>query len=103
MYAVILCFDQQVEAAVRAIWRELADKQISNYAAQVRERKPHITLASFDGLENVSDLVSDLEKFCKEISRFAVTFSSMQKKSCQQPLPCVKTKQNWRDELSKFS
>jgi 2'-5' RNA ligase len=76
MYGVIALFDEKSEQFIKDIWRNLRDLGISNYAYEVEDRRPHLTLASYTNL--------DLEAFKKKMNRvyenqrvLPVTFSSI--------------------------
>lgn len=55
MYAVIATLDERTNQKIKGLWRELKDLSLSDYAYQVKDRKPHITLADFetDAIEEV--------------------------------------------------
>ncbi|MDG4656320.1 2'-5' RNA ligase family protein [Ectobacillus antri] len=54
MYAIIALFEEETHQQVIRIWNELADLRISHYAQEIENRQPHITLASYDKLEEIS-------------------------------------------------
>lgn len=72
MYAIVAGFDYQTEKRVRELWQGLAENRISDYAAQVVDRKPHITLASFDEIRNFKDFQENLKIWVNK--RPAVSF-----------------------------
>lgn len=76
MYALIACFDKQTENMICGIWKELADEKISNYAKKVKNRSPHLTLASYDQLD-LGDYLPMLKKFCQSHTKLKVEFSSV--------------------------
>lgn len=55
MYAVIATLDERTNQKIKGLWRELKGLSLSDYAYQVKDREPHITLADFetDAIEEV--------------------------------------------------
>ncbi|MBM7636365.1 2'-5' RNA ligase family protein [Streptococcus saliviloxodontae] len=51
MYALVMCLDHKSQKEVKKVWKQLAAESLSHYAYEVREREPHVTLASFDYLD----------------------------------------------------
>ena len=43
-------FDEESERYIKEVWKELSDQAISTYAEEVIDRRPHITLASYQRL-----------------------------------------------------
>ncbi|WP_409250877.1 2'-5' RNA ligase family protein [Bacillus sp. SCS-153A] len=54
MYGVIAVFDDETDKAICEVWQELKEHSISFYAQEVINRIPHITLASYEYLEEDS-------------------------------------------------
>lgn len=50
MYGLIALFDEKTEQIIKDIWKELKEQSISFYAYEVEDRIPHITLASYNDL-----------------------------------------------------
>ncbi|MEK5520494.1 2'-5' RNA ligase family protein [Heyndrickxia sp. FSL W8-0423] len=62
MYGIIAHFDRETEEYIKTIWKELSELSISSYAEEVRNRRPHLTLASYNAL--------DEEKFIRRFTDF---------------------------------
>lgn len=45
MYGVVAHFDSNTELYIKNVWKELSDKAISQYAEEVQDKRPHITIA----------------------------------------------------------
>ncbi|WP_274654588.1 2'-5' RNA ligase family protein [Paenibacillus humicola] len=52
MFAVVAHFDQKTEQAINAIWEGLSDSSISDYAYDISDRKPHITIADYSDIDD---------------------------------------------------
>ncbi|WP_394405212.1 2'-5' RNA ligase family protein [Streptococcus sp. 20-1249] len=50
---------------------------MSDYARQVQNRKPHVTLASYEIVDSQSEFIESLKQFCEQRSQFTVTLSSV--------------------------
>lgn len=48
MYALIGLFDNHLEQTIHKVWQGLSQLGLSQYAYEVDNREPHMTLASFD-------------------------------------------------------
>ncbi|MGT2754034.1 2'-5' RNA ligase family protein [Streptococcus ovis] len=77
MYAVILTFDEQIEDRIKKIWQELEEQGISDYASQVQNRKPHLTLASYEEIANVEVFEKQFNLFYRQVPSLTVQFSSL--------------------------
>jgi 2'-5' RNA ligase len=49
-YAIHAFFDDQTQAAIKSVWKELADRGVTPYLYQSANR-PHLTLAIYDKLD----------------------------------------------------
>lgn len=76
MYAVIALFDEVTENVMRQVWKELYDKSISTYAYEVEDRRPHITLASYENLEK-TEFIQFMDEYYRDTDCIEVTFSSI--------------------------
>ncbi len=61
MYGVIALFDEKMEQTIINLWKDLKEKSISNYAFEVQNRRPHITLASYNKI-NKTDFIQLLDE-----------------------------------------
>ena len=57
MYWVIGLFDKETEQKVEDIWTQLSENSISFFSEEMKDARPHITLASYYDLNkmNTSD------------------------------------------------
>jgi 2'-5' RNA ligase len=76
MFGLIAIFDEQTEELIKNIWMEIAEKSISAYAYEVKDRKPHITLASYNNL-NLADFIIQMDGTYKNQSVIDIKFSTM--------------------------
>ncbi|WP_433750828.1 2'-5' RNA ligase family protein [Falsibacillus pallidus] len=60
MYGLIALFDNITEQFIKNIWSGLKENFISSYAYEVEDRRPHITIASYNHL--------DVDKFISQIN-----------------------------------
>lgn len=77
MYAVILTFDEQTEIRIKKIWQELEEQGISDYASQVQNRKPHLTLASYEEIANLEVFEKQFNLFYRQVSSLPIHFSTL--------------------------
>lgn len=76
MYAVIACFDTKTESTIRTLWYELKVRGISEYAFEVENRTPHVTLASYETLM-VEPFIQQMDAWYPMQSGFEVMFQSI--------------------------
>ncbi|KGX84879.1 2'-5' RNA ligase family protein [Pontibacillus marinus] len=62
MYAVVGYFGPQTEEQIQAIWKDLSEQGISDYAYRVGGNRPHITFAGYDEVDE-SSFITDLESY----------------------------------------
>ncbi|MGG0731207.1 2'-5' RNA ligase family protein [Bacillus paramycoides] len=74
MYAIVAFFDDSTEQYLEEIWRELREHSISNYSIETKDKRPHITLASYDYLDKES-FMKDMDKFYDSKSKVEIVFS----------------------------
>ncbi len=78
-YAVELFFDQRTDAAVRKLWRWLADEGISTYLAS-SDSIPHISLGGFDDLDGLqtAQVTETLQALAESTGPFPATFTGIE-------------------------
>lgn len=76
MYGFIAVFDDATEQLVKNIWAELHEKTISSYAYEVKDRIPHITIASYNRL-NTEQFMKHMDVHYCDQSALDITFSSI--------------------------
>ncbi|GIP29349.1 hypothetical protein J23TS9_44790 [Paenibacillus sp. J23TS9] len=74
MYGVVLHFEQEIELMIKKIWGELSELSISNYAEEVIDRKPHITLAGYQNM-NIDDFIYSFDRLFDMQSKFHLEFN----------------------------
>lgn len=76
MYGLIALFDESTEQLIRNIWKELMERSISSYAYEVEDRKPHITLASYNNL-NIPDFIEQMDVTYKNHPVIDIQFNTI--------------------------
>jgi hypothetical protein len=76
MYGLIAIFDERTDELIKNTWKELKEKSISTYAYEVKNRKPHITLASYNNL-NETDFIKQMNETYKNQSEIGITFNTI--------------------------
>lgn len=77
MFALIMTLDDNLQATIKEFWKELSDAQLSQYAYEVTDREPHITLASFDEGTPKDDIIKSLEVLTLPNSPIDISFTSI--------------------------
>lgn len=76
MYWVVALFDEKTEQRITDIWKELSDNDISFYGEEIKEGRPHLTLRSYDELDE-NEYIRLLEKFYSDKFGFDITFNTI--------------------------
>jgi hypothetical protein len=76
MYGIIGLFDKETDNKIRMIWEELHAESISFYAEEVVDRKPHITLGSYETLDE-GECIRKLDEFYQGQSCLDISFASL--------------------------
>ncbi|MBS4174704.1 2'-5' RNA ligase family protein [Bacillus sp. FJAT-49736] len=76
MYGFIALLDKETEDSIKDIWRELKLRSISSYAEEVENRQPHITLASYNQLDQ-GDFIQWMDQFYDSTPQVEITFNSL--------------------------
>ncbi|MET0959895.1 MAG: 2'-5' RNA ligase family protein [Psychrobacillus psychrotolerans] len=76
MYGLIAIFDEKTEQTIKHIWKELKEKSISSYAYEVENRRPHITLASYNDI-NKTEFINKMDEFYKDKPTIDIMFNSI--------------------------
>jgi 2'-5' RNA ligase len=53
MYAILGLFDDKTNRMILDMWKEMREKRISFYGADLEENLPHITMASYTNLDRI--------------------------------------------------
>lgn len=67
MYAIELFFSEEVEEYVRKKWKDLSLNNITSSIYEIEEIRPHITLAVYDEIENISGFKSDFVEYFRDV------------------------------------
>ncbi|MFJ8064035.1 2'-5' RNA ligase family protein [Psychrobacillus sp. NPDC096426] len=76
MYGIIALFDEQTEQMITDIWKELKEKSISYYAYEVENRRPHITLASYNKIYK-NEYMKLMDEFYNDKQAIDITFNAI--------------------------
>lgn len=76
MYGVVLYFDSETEKIIKTLWKELSDSGISNYAYEIENRKPHITLADYSDLKE-SEYKELFDCYYQSVPRMYLSYSTL--------------------------
>ncbi len=76
MYGVVALFDEKTEKEIRKIWRGLKEQSISDYAFQVIDRIPHVTLAGCSNI-NESAFMEKMEELYHSQRIIDISFNSI--------------------------
>lgn len=86
-FAIELFFDGATEAAIRGIWKELAEREIAPYLHESGNR-PHVTLAIYEQL-GFAECERKLTMFAEQVSPFALALVHLGLFRPAQPQPVV--------------
>jgi 2'-5' RNA ligase len=76
MYGVIAIFDEYTDRIIRRIWEGLREESLSFYADEVIDRVPHITLASYEKLDERSFMKRMNDIYTSQMS-IDISFNSL--------------------------
>lgn len=76
MYGLIAMFDITTEQLIKNTWKELKERAISTYAYEVEDRRPHITLASYNNL-NIADFTQLMNEIYINQSDIDIKFNTI--------------------------
>ncbi|MGT2756302.1 2'-5' RNA ligase family protein [Streptococcus ovuberis] len=76
-YAIIAGFDGMTDQKVRRVWEELAQAGISDYATQIPDRQPHLTLATYGDIAEIDRFYDALRQFAQASERVPIQISSI--------------------------
>lgn len=74
---LVINTNSSLQKAIKDFWKELSDAQLSQYAYEVTDREPHITLASFDEGTPKDDIIKSLEDLTLPNSPIDISFTSI--------------------------
>ncbi|KYH32057.1 hypothetical protein CLTEP_22780 [Clostridium tepidiprofundi DSM 19306] len=71
MYGVIACFDNKTEEYIKNLWKVLVENNISYYSEEEENRRPHITIADYNCLDE-KEFIKDMDKLYSFKSRVQI-------------------------------
>ncbi|WP_273851952.1 2'-5' RNA ligase family protein [Guptibacillus spartinae] len=74
MFWFIALFDEETEAKVKEIWRELKEQGLSYYIDEVKDGRPHITLASYEHLDR-EEYIREIDTFYDRVEKMEIMFN----------------------------
>ncbi|PAD39183.1 hypothetical protein CHH53_07720 [Terribacillus sp. 7520-G] len=72
LYALAGFFDASTEKSITALWEELLEKDITDYAFRRKGHRPHLTFASFHEADN--QLIYGMEQITKQYDPLPLSF-----------------------------
>lgn len=76
MFAIIALLDKKTENLIKELWQDLRKQSISFYAEEVEDRKPHITIASYNHLDK-DEMIQSMDQFYDSTFQVEITFNSL--------------------------
>jgi 2'-5' RNA ligase len=73
---VVLYFDLETEKIIKTLWKELRDSGISDYAYEIENRKPHITLADYSDLKE-SEYRELFDSYYKSAPKMYLSYNTL--------------------------
>ncbi|MGF9697882.1 2'-5' RNA ligase family protein [Paenibacillus sp. MABNR03] len=77
MFGVVAHFDQNTELYIKQVWKELSDNEVSKYAEEVQDRRPHITIAGYNSYVEIEQFISDFDCFYESKKQLSITMNSL--------------------------
>ncbi|WP_425355422.1 2'-5' RNA ligase family protein [Saccharibacillus sacchari] len=65
-----MSFDPNTEKSIEKLWTELNDNGLSDYAQEIEDRKPHLTIADYSEMNNEAE-------YCEKFAGYYNSFSKM--------------------------
>jgi 2'-5' RNA ligase len=76
MYWVAALFDDQTEQLIKTIWNELRKESISFYADEIKDGRPHITLASYSEIDK-QEFIKGMKKLYSGKNQIEISFNML--------------------------
>ncbi|MDR6555078.1 2'-5' RNA ligase family protein [Paenibacillus qinlingensis] len=77
MYGVVAHLDSNTENYIKQVWKELSDKALSQYAEEVQDRRPHITIAGYDSGVNIEQFIAKFDNFYESKKQISINLNSL--------------------------
>ncbi|MBM7643000.1 2'-5' RNA ligase family protein [Streptococcus loxodontisalivarius] len=75
MYALIAIFDRDSRKQIKELWDYLNREGISDYAFQVENREPHLTIADFEFIDSTN--LQSIENFVRNVPTPTLTIAGI--------------------------
>ena len=75
-YAFIAYFDYETEELLKNLWKNLSEKNITQYGLDVKGKRPHITIADYDNLSK-NKFIALLDEFYNNKSSVDVELNTL--------------------------
>ncbi|WP_409250881.1 2'-5' RNA ligase family protein [Bacillus sp. SCS-153A] len=76
MYWVAALFDEKTEKLIKQIWKELAQESLSYYEEEIKNPRPHITLASYSELDK-ERYIDEMKKLYENQQEMEICFNTL--------------------------
>jgi 2'-5' RNA ligase len=73
-YAFVVYFDYETEKKYKNIWKDLSEKNITQYGVENKGKRPHITIADYDNLEK-DRFIELLDKFYENKQKINISLN----------------------------
>ncbi len=75
-YAFVAYFDYKTEELLKNLWKDLSEKNITQYGVEVKGKRPHITIADYDNLSK-NEFIALLDEFYSDKSSLAIELNTL--------------------------
>ncbi|RIW37265.1 2'-5' RNA ligase family protein [Bacillus salacetis] len=76
MYWVAALFDDETEQLIKNLWNELREESISFYADEIKNGRPHITLASYKEIDK-QQFIEGMKEFYNDKEEVKICFNTV--------------------------
>jgi 2'-5' RNA ligase len=76
VYWVAAIFDYKTEQTIKGIWNELREASISFYADEIKDGRPHLTLASYSSLDE-DKYIEGMKVLYKDKRAIDISFNTL--------------------------
>ncbi|MGM0845200.1 MAG: 2'-5' RNA ligase family protein [Bacillota bacterium] len=76
MYWVAALFDEKTENEIKDIWKELSEESLSFYSDEIKNGRPHLTIASYTEL-NKQKYIEEMNTFYSNKNEIDICFNTL--------------------------
>ncbi|EDL66273.1 2'-5' RNA ligase family protein [Bacillus sp. SG-1] len=76
MYWIAALFDEKTEKLIKQIWKELAQESLSFYEEEIKNPRPHITIASYSEIDK-DVYIDGLKKLYENKTEMEICFNTL--------------------------